>query len=146
LSQANAQSWNICPQENSKRQDGRVAMTCNIVIRSVSVWGHPNIRTWEPDDPDRIAEIVSLDIGERSKNAADSFWIRVATPAGLSTLEARDGILATRPLLIMRRYDFADLWRWLERTVAECKGETWTASVERLRRYFGWEYDDYKEV
>jgi hypothetical protein len=117
-----------------------------LVIRSVSVWGHPNIRTWKPDDPDKFAEVVSVDIGERSKDGADTFTIRVATPAGLATLEARDGILATRPLLIMQRYDFADLWRWLERTVAECEQDSWVASVESLRRYLGWEYDGYAEV
>lgn len=121
-------------------------MKGRLVIRSVFVWGHPNIRTWEPDDPGTIAELVSLDIGERSKSSADTFSIRVATPAGLSTLEARDGILATRPLLIMERYDFGNLWRWLERTVAECEADTWLASVENLRRYFAWEYDGYKET
>lgn len=56
------------------------------------------------------------------------------------------GILATRPLLVMQRYDVTDLWRWLERIVAECEQESWVASVESLRRYFGWEYDGYKEV
>lgn len=121
-------------------------MKGKLVIRSVSVWGHPNIRTWTPADPGAIAEVVSLDIGERSKDAADTFTIRVATPAGLATLEARDGILATRPLLIMERYQFADLWRWLERTVAECERGSWSESVESLRRYFGWEYDGYQEV
>ena len=58
-----------------------------LVIRSVSVWGHPNIRTWEPDDPDTIAEIVTVEIGERSKDSADQFMVKVATPPGLATLE-----------------------------------------------------------
>ena len=117
-----------------------------LVIRSVWVWGHSNIRTWEPDDPGTIAEVVHLDIGEKSKKSSDTFSIRVATPAGLSTLEARDGILAIRPLLVMQRYDFGDLWNWLESTVAKCEKEDWLASVESLRRYFDWEYDNYKEV
>jgi len=121
-------------------------MKGKLVIRSVSVWGHPNIRTWMPADPDRMAETVSLDIGERSKDAADTFTIRVATPAGLAGLEARDGIIAIRPLLIMQRYDFGDLWRWLEQTVAKCEEKSWPASVECLRRYFDWEYDGYEEV
>jgi hypothetical protein len=68
-----------------------LVMKGKLVIRSVSVWGHPNIRTWQPDDPGAIAEVVSLDIGERSKDGADTFTIRVATPAGLAALEAREG-------------------------------------------------------
>lgn len=116
-----------------------------LVIRSAGVWGHPNLRTWAPDDPDVFAELVMLDIGPRKGKGADSFTLRVATPAGLDRLEARDGIVATRPLLVMRRYDFDDLWRWIERTVASCEAETWPACVENLRRYFAWEYENYKE-
>lgn len=117
-----------------------------LVIRSVGVWGHPNLRTWEPDDPSTIADIVTLDIGLKDKKGADSFTLRVATPAGLDQLEDQDGIIATRPLLVMRRYDYDALWAWLERTVASCEADSWTACVESLRRYFGWEYEDYKEV
>jgi hypothetical protein len=117
-----------------------------LVIRSVSVWGHPNIRTWEPDNPGEIAEIVTLDIGDKTTPGTNSFAIRVATPAGLSKLPAEHGILATRPLLIMQSYNYGDLWDWLERTVAKCEADTWNASVGELRRYFDWEYDGYREA
>ena len=120
-------------------------MKYKLVIRSIAVWGHPDIRKWQPDDPVKFAETVYLDIGPRTKKSSDSFSIRVATPAGLATLRARKGILAIRPLLIMEQYDFADLRRWLRRTVAKCEGKNWAASVSNLRRYFDWEYDDYKE-
>lgn len=45
----------------------------------------------------------------------------------------------------MSRYDHDDLWRWLERTVEACEAETWPACVEKLQRWFGWEYDGYRE-
>ena len=120
------------------------------VIKSVSVWGHPNIRTWEPEDPNKIAEVVFIDMGPRSGKtgsvkAANTFYIRVATPNGLTTLEAKDGILATRPLLIMQRYDFNNLWNWLEKTVATCEADTWPACVDKLRLYFDWEFSNYQE-
>jgi hypothetical protein len=117
----------------------------NIVMRSVSVWGHANIRTWEPDDPLNIAEVVTIDIGPKNKKASDSFTLRVATPTGLARLEGKDGIVATRPLLVMCRYDFDALWRWLEKTVSQCDAPTWPECVQKLQRYFDWEYDGYKE-
>lgn len=120
-------------------------MKLRLVIRSVSVWGHPNIRTWEPENPKEIAEIVTVDIGPKTKKQADSFTIRVATPRGLETLQPRDGILAIRPLLIMERYNFHDLWQWLEQIVAKCEVETWNGCVDQLQRYFDWEYQGYKE-
>ena len=125
---------------------GRIILKLKLVIHSVSVWGHPNIRTWEPDDPEKVAEIVTLDIGPKSKKWSNSFSIRVATPDGLSTLQADNGILAIRPLLVMQRYNFDDLWHWLEKTVVKCEEDTWNACVDHLRRYFGWEYEGYKEI
>lgn len=125
---------------------GILILELKLVIHSVSVWGCPNIRIWEPDDPDNIAEIVTLDIGPKSKKGADSFYIRVATPTGLSTLQPNNGILAVRPLLIMQRYDFNDLWCWLEQTVAKCEAETWNECVANLRLYFDWEYQNYQEA
>jgi hypothetical protein len=122
-----------------------LVLKLRLVIRSVSVWGHPNIRTWEPENPGKIAEIVTVDIGPKTKKHADSFTIRVATPLGLTTLQPNNGILAIRPLLIMERYNFHDLWRWLETTVAKCEDETWNGCVDRLQRYFNWEYQGYKE-
>jgi hypothetical protein len=113
------------------------------IIKAVGVWGHPNIRTWQPDDPAVFAEVVSLDIGPKSSKAADSFSIRVATPAGLANLDSKDGIIAVRPLLVMDRYDYDNLWRWLDEKVSECDAETWPGCVEKLRLYFGWEYDNY---
>lgn len=113
-----------------------------LVIRSVALWGHPNLRTWEPDDPADMAEEMLVDVGPKLKAGADTFRIRVATPAGLQRLEARDGVIAAGPLLIMERYDFDSFWNWLERTVRSCEAETWPACVEKLRRHFGWEFEE----
>lgn len=41
----------------------------------------------------------------------------------------------------MRRFDYDELWRWLEKTVASCQADTWSESVDRLRRYFDYEFD-----
>lgn len=117
-----------------------------LIIRSASAAGHPNIRTWQPADPTNFAEFVTLAIGFSSKQGTDDFSIRVATPTGLAELPSNDGIIATRPLLIVSRYEYSELWQWLEATVTMCSSGTWPECVERLRRYFNWEYDDYKEV
>ena len=37
--------------------------------------------------------------------------------------------------------NFDTLWTWLNETVGACEAETWEASVDRLRRWFDWEYD-----
>lgn len=75
------------------------------IIHSVRSYDHPKIRTWEPDDPGNIALMLLLDIGPKGQKRADMFTLRLATPRGLLGLPARNGIVATRPLLVMDRFD-----------------------------------------
>ena len=113
-------------------------------IHSVNSWNHPDIPTWEPEDPSDIAEELILDIGQKGKKGADMFTLRIATPAGLSKLSAKDGIVAVRPLLVIDRFDWHSLWAWLEKTVKSCEGETWPDCVHELRVHFLWEYEGMK--
>lgn len=46
----------------------------------------------------------------------------------------------------MARYDYADLWSWLEQTVETCGGETWLDCVAELRQYFSWEFEGMTRV
>lgn len=112
-----------------------------LVLHSVGCWGNPNLRTWTPDDPDTIAVELMIDIGEKGKKGADMFTLKLATPKGLLELDSKDGIIATRPLLVMERYDFQLLWDWLQKTIATCERETWLDCVAELRVYFLWEYE-----
>jgi len=91
--------------------------------------------------------MIYLDIGPKQgkRQGTDRFAIHLATPSGLDTLEAEDGILMDRRVVVMKRYDFDDLWRWLERTVSSCEAGTWPECLDKLRTHFHWEYDGYKE-
>ncbi|NRD48754.1 hypothetical protein D7Y04_32265 [Corallococcus sp. AB038B] len=76
---------------------------------------------------------------------SDTFSVMLATPAGLDTLEPKDGILLSgSKLVVMRRYDFDELWRWLELTIASCEGPTWEEGVDKLRVHFHWEFEGMK--
>lgn len=112
-----------------------------LIIKSISTWDHANIRTWEPIDPKCVAETIYVDIGPESKEGADRFSIKLATPVGLSKLASRDGIIAVRPLLIVDGYSYDNFLSWLKTTVKSCEGDTWNSSVEKLKMYFDWEYD-----
>ena len=111
-----------------------------LVIRSVGSAAHPNLRRDTPNDPEKFAEFVHVDIGTKPGKGADTFTILVATPSGLASLEDRDGIIAQRPVVILRRFDVDVLWRWLEKTVSACEAETWPQSVEKLQHFFNWEF------
>ncbi|MCP3142940.1 Imm8 family immunity protein [Pyxidicoccus xibeiensis] len=116
------------------------------MIRHVYCGEVENLRAWLPDDPHEVALWVCVEIGPKHGAAkkTDTFVLLVATPAGLETLEGRDNILADRALLVMRRFDYDDLWTWLERTVAACEAESWHHVVEKLRLHFKWEFENFR--
>lgn len=113
-----------------------------LTIHSVSSWDYPNIRVWDPIDPESIAVRVNIDIGEANRKGTERFSIGIATPKGLSKNEPINGILATSPLLVVDSYDYNNLWNWLNDTIKSCESDTWNESVEKLRRHFDYEYDN----
>jgi hypothetical protein len=86
-------------------------------------------------------DFLQVHIGQKPGKGADAFTIRVATPGGLAAGAATHNIVAQAPLLVIKTYDYDDLLAWLEKTVASCQADTWNESVEKLKRYFHWEFE-----
>lgn len=116
-----------------------------LAIHSAHAGNGQNLRTWLPDNENIFSEFVHVAIGERGRKGADGFSIRIATPAGLLQLSPKNGVLACRPLLVVDRYSFENIWTWLSRTVMSCEDDTWIQCVEKLRCHFDWEFDDWKD-
>jgi hypothetical protein len=111
-----------------------------LVMRSASVDGNHNLRAWRPADPTTVSTWIRLCIGPKTSSGTDDFFVRVATPAGLAD-DDTVGVIAQRALIVVSVYDADVLWTLLQNTVASCEADTWLASVEKLRRFFNWEYD-----
>jgi hypothetical protein len=90
--------------------------------------------------------LLTLTIGSKEIKQIDRFAILVTTPEGLGKLPSKEGIVATRPLLVMDRYDFQSLWAWLQKAMSACEGETWLDCVNELQRYFRWEHEAVRSV
>jgi len=110
------------------------------VIHSIGGPDGSSLRKWTPDDADVVAVFIALSIGQKGKKGTSEFYIRVATPRGLQSLIPEHGIIAVHPLLVIEKYDFDLVFRWLENTVASCESYSWLRCVEKLERYFHWEY------
>jgi hypothetical protein len=119
-----------------------VASTMKLSIRALYSGNGVAMSKWQPDNEENVCEFICLQIGEKGKKAADEFYIRVATPKGLETFGNDNGIIASRPLLVMARYNFRELREWLEKIILSCEDDIWIRCVERLRYYFSWEYDE----
>ncbi|AVS77653.1 hypothetical protein C8234_05890 [Paracidovorax avenae] len=115
-------------------------------IKNVSVGDETPLDKWFPENRKIIFKIICVDIGEIKKKNSDRFFIKIATPDGLKQVESVGNIVTSRPLLIVKEYDFTSILEWIGRVINSCEGETWRECVEKLRFYFDWEFDGYKEI
>ena len=113
-----------------------------LVVHDVDAFGQ-NLRLWQPEDPKRVRQHVTVHIGQKGKEGRDLFSFWLCTPQGFGEREPPT-VLASRATLVISRYDYDLVWNWILKTVASCERESWTSSAERLCRYFDWEYDGYQ--
>ena len=116
-----------------------------IVLRSASVEALQDVRTFEPEDLTDVRVQVRFQIGPRKGNGSDTFTITVATPAGLTRPGGSDSVVCSRPILVVREYNGALLWEWINDIISKSSADTCDASVQKLIVYFDWEYQDYRE-
>jgi hypothetical protein len=117
-----------------------------LTVRSLHSPEVDDLARWVPDDPQDVLFLVQLEIGQEANGSADLFQIVVATPRGLERYRrARTNpIIFDRGLLVMSVYSRDRFRDWLTRTLARCDAGCWAESVQLLRRFFLWEYDDYR--
>jgi hypothetical protein len=118
----------------------------SLMVRSLHSPDVEDLARWVPDDPQDVLLLVELEIGQGRESGADLFQIVVATPRGLDRYRKAkpNPIVFDRGLLVMSAYSRERFRDWLARTVARCDAGNWAESVHLLRRFFSWEYDDYR--
>lgn len=85
---------------------------------------------------------LTVTIGERGQKAGSNFQLLVATPEALRSRAGNgDYVLAGRATLVVTSFSWHALRKAVEEIVASCTGRDLDESVEKLRRYFDWEYE-----
>ena len=103
-----------------------------------------NVRVWEPEDPRKFSVMVCVEIGVRGQKLGEQFYIRLATPDGLKAETSENSIICKSPLIVVDSYSYDDIWKLLMETVDLCQSSTWSECLEKLQRYFTWEYEGYE--
>jgi hypothetical protein len=101
-------------------------------------------RCFLPDGPDLFSLSLVIRLGTHDSPVEDNFDLQVCTPRWLEKTVRwpRSG----RHMLIVRQYDFSSIEHWINDCVSKCEGETWSEVANKLERYFGWEFEDYRPL
>jgi len=106
-----------------------------------------NVWTWEPNDLNEVYFNLELTIGAKGQDAGDIFQITAATPEGLRNKQKYiPNIQINKLLIIMNDYEWESILEYCQKTVHRCSDDTWEKVVEKLCRYFKWEYEDHEYV
>lgn len=101
------------------------------------------VDAWEPADDREVHFLLELEIGEVGDERADLFQVVVASPEGLRARKAHGGVLSDRATLVLSRFSWTTVHGALARIIKSCEADDWAEAVQRLQRYFAWEYEDY---
>ena len=116
----------------------------------VKDWYTSDVDDWENWNPKKIDDIyfpLDVYIGEKGSKGADIFSILVATPESLRKYDIEihgNDIVFMRHYLLISKYNWKEIEGSIEKLIQDCQRDTWDESVEKLCRYFHWEYEDYK--
>lgn len=102
-----------------------------------------DLETFTPDDPEDVGLLIQVIAGPADGPGDESFDVVVRTPRYLAR-ETRDrGPLMGRHYLVVDRYDFGQIRRFLIGAVESEEASTWKDLGERLGRIGKWEFEDY---
>lgn len=106
------------------------------------------IRTFEWDDlrsdraMDRPINLVMV-VGPLDGAGDETFQITVCTPAALTFLLDRDGIVVGRHLLLVGGINPANIEAFLQDRLRRLDGDTWPELATKIGRLGYWEFEDY---
>lgn len=107
----------------------------------------------EVDQLDRYVPADTLDFsvsirlvaGPAGEDGAESFDFIVCSPARLAS-QIRDGsAFLVRHVVLVERFDFSVVRKFVERFVHSCDGADWLTIAAKLSRLGQWEFEDYSE-
>lgn len=104
----------------------------------------PDLAAYEPMDGERFAFLLQIIAGPSGEEGEESFDVTVCTPSWLQENLRPTDILIGRHHLIVRRYDYQGLTRFLVEYCQKCRGNSWAEVAEQLGRIGKWEFEDYR--
>jgi hypothetical protein len=103
-----------------------------------------DLEDWLPDEPDRFGFYLQVSIGPADAEGEEGFGSTVCSPQWFAQRLNGADVICGEHTMLMRRYDYGALVRYVERRCHRCVGETWVDIVNELRLFGQYEFDGYR--
>ena len=101
----------------------------------------PDLASFLPPAPDAFAVPLVLEVGVLGERGRERFELVALTPRWLLERHGEHGAVLGRGLLIVFRWDYARIRRFLAKQVERCSGRTWPEVALKVSRIAEWEGD-----
>lgn len=91
------------------------------------------LASWTPPTPD-FSILLQLMVGPADGPGEESFELTLCTAGSLQARADKDGIVDAAHHLVVSRYDFGRLSRYLENRINACEAATWTELSTQIGR------------
>ena len=100
-----------------------------------------DLRTYAPGDSFCIT--LRALIGPSGQPGEESFDFEICSPLWLAVEVERDVVVSGRFRLVMARFDYDAVERYVAKRIAQATGADWDEVATKLARWSRWEFEDY---
>ena len=101
-----------------------------------------DLENFTPEQPDNFQIRVQALVGPLGSKGQESFDFVICTPQWLQNEVERQGPLFGKAHILVRAYDYNEIFGVLEKLCAELIADRWETIESKLRLYGDWEYED----
>ncbi len=98
-----------------------------------------DLAAWDPPDPESFAVPLVLEVGVLGQRGRERFEVLAVTPRWLLERHGADGAVPGRGLLLVFRWDYGRIRRFLAGRVEGCSGRTGPEVAGKVSRLAEWE-------
>ena len=114
------------------------------ILKSIFLFEADSFHEFAPETPHNFHVLVSLTIGGEGEAGGSDYSLGICTPAWLDHHVKNSGPLSGRHLLIVNRFDAAEVLASIEKIITQCERENSVETNAVLARFFAWEFEDYQ--
>lgn len=93
-----------------------------------------NLSSWIPERQD-FAILLQVIAGPVGEVGEESFDLTLCAAAWINKTVEKERIITGRHLLIVARYDYGQIRKFISNYVSSCDGETWSEIALKLARF-----------
>jgi len=113
-------------------------------LKGLSSSDIPDIEKYQPLHDDNFGFVLRALVGPSGHPGEESFDITVCTPKWLEEQYGSSEAVLGLHKLIVFRYDYLELRRFIEKYLMHCSGNSWPEIAQKVALLGQWEFENYR--